>query len=109
MVAYHLAVLDKVVTEVLEFAKDHQTSRVADQVTNVTNFTEGWFRNSGIYRLGGIDTDVLDFAMNHQAGRVSDGDTNVSFNFTVARAGGMCPNKKLPVRLDARFFQKFSN
>ena len=102
--------LAEIVTPVIDMAMEHQVGRVTEKVTNVTfNFTEGWFRNSGIYRLGGIDTDVLDFAMNHQAGRVSDGDTNVSFNFTVARAGGMCPNKKLPVRLDARFFQKFSN
>lgn len=45
VVAYHLAVLDKVVTEVLDFAKDHQTGHVTGDVTNVTNFTEGLFRN----------------------------------------------------------------
>ena len=33
-------------------ARQHQEGRVTDEVTSVTHdFTEGWFRNSGIYGL----------------------------------------------------------
>lgn len=42
-VAYHQAVLDKIVTAVLENARKHQEGRVTSDVTTVTNFTEGWF------------------------------------------------------------------
>lgn len=48
----HSALLTKTVTEVLEKARSNQEGRVTSEVTNVTfNFTEGWFRNSGIYGL----------------------------------------------------------
>lgn len=41
-----------VVTEVLDMARRNQKGRVTGEVTNVTfNFTEGWFRNSGLYEL----------------------------------------------------------
>lgn len=51
-VAYHSALSEKVVTEVLNLAKAHQKGRVTEKVTIVTfEFTEGWFRNSGIYAL----------------------------------------------------------
>ena len=42
-----------VATEVLEMAREHQAGRVAGDATDVAtfNFTEGWFRNSGIYNL----------------------------------------------------------
>ncbi|WP_043883843.1 helix-turn-helix domain-containing protein [Caldanaerobacter subterraneus] len=44
--------LSSVVTEVLNLARQHQKGRVTDEVTSVTfDFTEGWFRNSGLYDL----------------------------------------------------------
>ena len=43
---------NKIVTTVLDKCKDIQEGRVTNNVTNVTfNFTEGWFRNSGLYEL----------------------------------------------------------
>jgi hypothetical protein len=37
---------------VLSLAKGHQVGRVTDDVTTVTfAFSEGWFRNTGIYNL----------------------------------------------------------
>jgi len=52
-VKHHVRLLDKVGTEVLEFCKSRQTGRVPQSGTNVPtfNFTEGWFRESGIYNL----------------------------------------------------------
>lgn len=51
-VKQYSALLGNVVTEVLELARSHQRGRVTDEVTSVTfNFTEGWFRNSGLYEL----------------------------------------------------------
>ena len=49
----YVAVLDKVGTQILEIAKKYQVGRVPQDGTNVPtfNFTEGWFRNSGIYEL----------------------------------------------------------
>lgn len=45
-------VIDKIVTNILILCKSHQEGRVTKNVTNVTfNFTEGWFRNSGLYEL----------------------------------------------------------
>ena len=53
-VAHHVRLLDKVVTEVLDFCKSRQNGRVTEDVTTVTfNFTERWFRESGIYNLPG--------------------------------------------------------
>ena len=44
--------INKIVTKILEICKTHQVGRVTEKVTNVTyNFTEGWFRNSGLYDL----------------------------------------------------------
>jgi len=44
------AVLDKVATQVLDLARQHQTERVTEEVTDVTfDFTEWWFRTSGLY------------------------------------------------------------
>ena len=37
--------LNKISTQVLELAKQHQKGRVKSDSTNV-NFTEGWFRNN---------------------------------------------------------------
>ena len=43
---------DNVVTQILDLAKRYQQGRVTGDVTHDTfPFTEGWFRNSGIYRL----------------------------------------------------------
>lgn len=39
-------------TQVLDLAKERQTGRVTDNVTDATfNFTEGWFRSSGLYDI----------------------------------------------------------
>lgn len=46
------ALLNKIVTDIMELARKHQTDRVTNKVTNVTyNFTEGWFRDSGLYDI----------------------------------------------------------
>lgn len=52
-VKQYVAILDKVGTEILEMARGHQEGRVPEDGTTVPthNFTEGWFRNSGIYGL----------------------------------------------------------
>lgn len=43
---------NKIVTQVLDKCKLIQEGRVTNNVTSVTfNFTEGWFRNSGLYEL----------------------------------------------------------
>ena len=43
-------VIKNVVAEILNFAKTHQEGRVTPKVAIATfDFTEGWFRNSGIY------------------------------------------------------------
>lgn len=49
-VKQYSALLNSIVTDVLGLAKKHQTGRVTEKVTNVT-FTEGWFRDSGLYAL----------------------------------------------------------
>jgi len=56
VVGHHSRLLNNVVTEVVELARSHQKSRVTSDVTSVT-FTEGWFRNSGLYDLNrdGVD------------------------------------------------------
>jgi len=39
-------------TQVLELARKHQAERVSENHTHVSfDFTEGWFRTSGIYEL----------------------------------------------------------
>lgn len=51
-VKQHASLLKNVVTQVLDRARVHQKGRVTREVTYVTfNFTEGWFRTSGIYDL----------------------------------------------------------
>jgi site-specific DNA-methyltransferase (adenine-specific) len=58
-VKQYSVLLNKIVTQVLELAKDHQEGRVTEKVTNVTfTFTEGWFRASGIYELADDDADI---------------------------------------------------
>lgn len=52
LVANYNQLLESIVTQVLELTKRHQNNRVTKDVTFVTfNFTEGWFRNSGLYDL----------------------------------------------------------
>lgn len=60
-VGNYFMLLNSIVTEVLDFAKSVQKGRVTEIVTDVTksesknkvefDFTEGWFRTSGIYDL----------------------------------------------------------
>jgi len=51
-VSQYMMLVDKIATEVLDLSKQHQEGRVAQNATNVAhNFTEGWFRNSGLYYL----------------------------------------------------------
>lgn len=52
-VKQYVAVLDNVGTEILEFARHHQEGRVPTNGTAVPTFefTEWWFRNSGLYDL----------------------------------------------------------
>ena len=77
--------LDKVGTDILTLALEHQEKRVPSNGTNVPlfNFTEGWFRDSGLYELNseyqarfieGIVPDILKITLEHQQGR---GTTNV--------------------------------
>jgi len=48
--SYHNQLLEKISTQVLDFAKTYQNGRVEEKSTNVEfNFTEGWFRNSGFF------------------------------------------------------------
>ncbi len=51
LVARYISLLDKVVTNVLLLAKEHQNGRVTENVTTGTDFTERWFRDSGLYNL----------------------------------------------------------
>ena len=44
--------INKILTTVLELVKQHQECRVSKKLTMVGfNFTEGWFRTSGLYEL----------------------------------------------------------
>ncbi|MFZ2035420.1 MAG: hypothetical protein WAU62_00700 [Dehalococcoidales bacterium] len=74
-----------VVPEVLKMANEHQQGRGTSIVPSGTlfNFTEGWFRDSGLYELNseyqarfieGIVPDILKITLEHQQGR---GTTNV--------------------------------
>jgi len=66
-VKQYSALLSNVVTDVLEFCKKHQEGRVTDKVTMVTfNFTERWFRDSGIYDLPVIYDDEGNVIRNRQ-------------------------------------------
>jgi len=51
-VKQYSALLSSIVTDVLILAKAHQAGRVTEKVTPVTfNFTEYWFRSSGLYDI----------------------------------------------------------
>jgi hypothetical protein len=56
------------VTDALEIAKKYHGERVTDEVTNVTNFTEGWFRGSGIHGLKQI-REIQERLRRDRAGR----------------------------------------
>jgi site-specific DNA-methyltransferase (adenine-specific) len=44
--------INKIDTNILDLCKVHQKGRVSENDTNVSfNFTEGWFRDSGLYEL----------------------------------------------------------
>lgn len=47
----HVRILNKVDTDILELAREHQEGWVSDNDTVVSNFSERWFRNSGLYDL----------------------------------------------------------
>ena len=48
----HSVIINEILTEVLIFAKQYQINRVSEKLTFVSfNFTEGWFRTSGLYNL----------------------------------------------------------
>lgn len=51
-VSQFILMQDKIATDILDLCKSHQKGRVAEDATNVTfNFTEGWFRTSGLYDI----------------------------------------------------------
>lgn len=52
----YVRLLDNIDTQLLDKAKLLQEGRVSEKDTNVSfNFTEGWFRNSGLYDLKETD------------------------------------------------------
>lgn len=58
-VAQHISLLNNVVTGILNLARNHQEGRVTSSVTDVTfDFSEYWFRSSGIYDLHSEPEDV---------------------------------------------------
>jgi len=51
-IGYHTQLKEKISTDVLDFCKSHQKGRVDKKSTIVEfDFTEGWFRDSGLYDL----------------------------------------------------------
>lgn len=51
-VSNYFLIIDKLATDILKITRQYQNGRVVDNATNVAfNFTEGWFRNSGLYDL----------------------------------------------------------
>ncbi len=46
------SLLKNIVAEVLKITKQYQNGRATEEVANASfNFTEGWFRNSGLYDI----------------------------------------------------------
>ena len=80
-IAQYSAILNGVVTGVLDFARSHEKGRVTKDVTSV-KFTEWWFRNSGLYDLNreGIDSwgdkhaqmRVMEWFLDEKAGDASN-------------------------------------
>ncbi|MFL2131988.1 hypothetical protein [Ruoffia sp. FAM 20858] len=63
----HQRLLSEVGTNILEKAKSLQIGRVPSFGTNVAfNFTEGWFRNSGLYDLNEKYQERLMGHLSHQ-------------------------------------------
>jgi len=50
-IAKYIMLVTNIVPNVLEIAKAHQTGRGTNDVPIGTNFTESWFRNSGLYDI----------------------------------------------------------
>ena len=52
IVSQFIVLINKIATNIIDLCKNYQIGRVANNATNVANnFTEGWFRNSGLYNL----------------------------------------------------------
>jgi len=61
--------IDKIDTQLLDLACEYQESRVSKDGTIVPfNFTEGWFRNSGIYDLNAANQAALSLLIHSTAG-----------------------------------------
>ncbi|MFL2129580.1 hypothetical protein, partial [Ruoffia sp. FAM 26255] len=70
-------VFTRISTQVLEKAKHHQKGRV-DNKSTVVDFTEGWFRNSGLYDLNEkyqerLIDDFIQDKFNWNSGKVKRG------------------------------------
>jgi len=50
-VSDYAALIDKIAPQVLGLAKKHQGGRGAANAPSGANFTEGWFRSSGLYDI----------------------------------------------------------
>jgi len=83
----YVAVFSKVGADILEIAKKYQEGRAPQNGTNapIFNFTEGWFRDVGIYELWlscqtqeeiaaklNLDQTVISRKLNMQMGRLSE-------------------------------------
>lgn len=80
----HVRVLNKVDTEILHLARGHQEGRVSDNDTEVSfNFTERWFRNSGLYDIQTDPTATPEYEMPdpESSSDDSDEDTAASIDF----------------------------
>ena len=53
VISQYVVLQDKIATPVLKLSKNHEKGRVANSATGVATFTftEGWFRDSGLYDL----------------------------------------------------------
>lgn len=55
----YTSLIDNIDTDILEKIKTHQIGRVSENDTIVSNFTENWFRNSGLYQLEELYQELL--------------------------------------------------
>lgn len=56
----YVTILNNIGTQILDCARKHQDGRVPENGTIVPfNFTEGWFRNSGLYDLASKYQEIL--------------------------------------------------
>ena len=80
-IAYLQSVIDKVITQVLVLAKGHQKGRVMPDITNVIfDFTEGWFRNCGMWLACHTDTEISE-----ATGLSSAAMTKITSDFTLGK------------------------